>query len=334
LPVFSESKVVSGRAVAAAYAMAIGGLVALANVSHAQPTASRAGCTSPGLAVQVLGSGGPFPNAARASASYLLWRDGRAIVMVDAGGGSLLRFGEAQAQLQDLALLGITHLHPDHVGELPAFLWLTEQTRHTPLPIAGPSGGSVFPAFDVFLTRLFDAQKGAFPILSGTLGGEGQGVRLDVHTIDATVGTMSSVLTTGDVDVRAIGIPHGNVPALAYRVHTGGRTVVFSTDQTGSDSSFVRFAADADVLVMHLALSPTATGRPTQMHASPTVVGEVAQRAKAKRLVLSHIIEAPAVVAARDAYSGSQLQQAVADVAKAYTGPVEVAKDLLCIPVR
>jgi hypothetical protein len=56
-------------------------------------------CGSTGLAVQVLGSGGPEMQDKRASTSYLIWEHGRARVMVDAGGGSALRFGESGAQM-------------------------------------------------------------------------------------------------------------------------------------------------------------------------------------------------------------------------------------------
>jgi hypothetical protein len=56
--------------------------------------------------------------------------------------------------------------------------------RNEPLPIVGPSGNSVAgpaandiaPDFPTFLARLFDEKSGAF---GGTLGGKGNGVRLN-----------------------------------------------------------------------------------------------------------------------------------------------------------
>jgi len=51
-------------------------------------------CGEEDVAVQVLGSGGPELQDRRASSSYLIWQDGQARVLVDAGGGSALRFGE------------------------------------------------------------------------------------------------------------------------------------------------------------------------------------------------------------------------------------------------
>jgi ribonuclease BN (tRNA processing enzyme) len=75
----------------------------------------------------------------------------RAVVMVDAGGGTFLRFGEAGARLQDLSLLAITHLRPDRVSDLPALLWLSELARQQPLKIVGPTGAGAFPSIDEFI---------------------------------------------------------------------------------------------------------------------------------------------------------------------------------------
>jgi ribonuclease BN (tRNA processing enzyme) len=97
----------------------------------------------------------------------LVWQNGKSVMMVDAGGGTFLRFGEAGARLQDLSLLALSHLHPDHVSDLPALLWLSELVRQQPLKVAGPSGGGAFPRFDAFISRLFDPSMGAFPILGG-----------------------------------------------------------------------------------------------------------------------------------------------------------------------
>ena len=51
------------------------------------PAAAQS-CGAKGVAVQVLGSGGPETQDKRASTSYLIWKDGKARVIIDAGGGS------------------------------------------------------------------------------------------------------------------------------------------------------------------------------------------------------------------------------------------------------
>jgi ribonuclease BN (tRNA processing enzyme) len=299
------------------------------------PTSAPAqtSCGSAPLAVQVLGSGGPYAGGARASTSYLVWHRGRAVVLVDAGGGSFARFGEARAKLADLSLIAISHLHPDHVSDLPALLWLSEGARQQPLKIAGPSGAGPFPGMSVFTSRLFDQSTGAFPGLSGTLGQPGRGVRLEVVEVGAAVGTRSSVAADSIIQVTALGVPHANVPSLAYRITIGGRAIVFGSDQNGSSPAFSEFSSGADLLVMHTSISERAPEELARLHAKPSTVGQVAQGAKAKRLVLSHLIEPPASYHTPESFSLTNLSQTVSEVRQFYTGPVEAAVDLQCIPV-
>ena len=283
--------------------------------------ASAQSCVGNPVAVQILGSGGPRVNPDRASSSYVLWIGAQAKILVDMGGGAFLRFGQAQAKLSDLSLVAISHLHPDHVSDLPALLWLSHQARKDPLPIAGPSGNEVAPSFSTFLSRLFDEKTGAFQVLGPTLGatkGErGGGVRLDVGVIDVTKAEPSIVFDRQGVTVTALGIPHGDIPTLAYRVQTRDVSVVFSSDQTGTNKRFVEFAKGANVLVMHLNIAAGAT---SPSHASPAVVGRVAQDAGVGRLIVSHI-------------SQFDLDAAIAELKKFYTGPLTVGADLQCTSV-
>lgn len=298
------------------------------------PAPAQSRCAEAPLAVQVLGSGGPYAGGTRASSGYLVWRNGRAVVMVDAGGGTFLRFGEAGARLQDLSLLAISHLHPDHVSDLPALLWLSDQVRRQPLRLAGPSGAGAFPAIDTFVGRLFDSATGAFPILAGTLGQRGRGVPLDVVTVDASAGSPTTIWSDSVLEVRAIGVPHADVPSIAYRVRIGDRSIVFGSDQNLSDPRFSAFAAAAHVVVLHLALSQGAPDPIARVHARPATVGRVAKAAGAGRLVLSHLMKAPTPVTTPEWFSLSDLDQAVAEVRTHYSGPIDTAVDLQCIPIR
>ncbi len=280
-------------------------------------------CPSTGVAVQVLGSGGPRAGSSRASASYLVWMDGRARVMVDAGGGSFVRFGESGARLADLSLLAISHLHPDHVTGLAGLLWLSDTDRPEPLPMVGPSGSEEYPPFSSFLSRLFDPVGGAFQVLSGTVGGPGRGVPIEPRTIDINTTVPVVVLEQPDLQVQALPVPHGNVPALAYRVEAGGVSVVFSSDQNGSDARFVEFSRGAKALVMHMAISPSGSGIGLQLHATPAIVGQVAAAASVDQLILSHLFPHG---------SREELEAGVAEVRSSYDGVIHVGDDLNCYP--
>ena len=277
-------------------------------------------CTGSPVAVQILGSNGPALNRDRASASYLLWVDGQAKVLVDLGGGSHLRYAQSQARFADLSLLAVSHLHPDHISDLPSFLWSTRNSRGGPLAIAGPSGNDVAPGFSTFLERLFDPKSGAFqvlgPVMAGPPGNQGV-IRLDVREVDVTKTEPTTVFEDATMTVSAFRIPHGNLPALAYRVQTRGMSVVFSSDQNGTDPRFVDFAKGANVLIMHFA-----TNQPDNpLHAAPAVVGRVAQSAGVGRLILSHL-------------GAFDLDPAIAELKAVYTGPLTVAADLQCTPVQ
>jgi len=239
------------------------------------------------------------------------------------GGGAHHRFGQAQAKIEDLSMVAISHLHPDHVSDLPALLWLSNQVRKEPLPIVGPSGNDSAPNFSTFLSRLFDEKNGAFQVLGSTLGGkqsEGGGVRLDVSVVDVTKSEPSTVFDRQGLTVSAFGIPHGNMPTLAYRVQTGDASIVFSSDQNGSNPEFVKFAKGANVLIMHLNL-PAGAKRLLESHAPPTVVGRIARDASIGRLIVSHI-------------GPFDLDAAITELKEVYTGPLIVGADMQCTPVR
>jgi hypothetical protein len=59
--------------------------------SGACAKAENACPSAQGIALQILGPGGPIANDGRASSGYLVWVDGVARVLPDAGGGIFLR---------------------------------------------------------------------------------------------------------------------------------------------------------------------------------------------------------------------------------------------------
>jgi len=132
-------------------------------------TAFAQSCTGNPVAVQILGSGAPGFVRDRANTSYLLWAGNQAKILVDAGGGAYVRFGQAGAKFSDLSMILVSHLHPDHVSDLPGVLWSGRMTRNDTLPIIGPSGDEAAPAFSDFLQRLFDPKAGSFEVLASVM---------------------------------------------------------------------------------------------------------------------------------------------------------------------
>jgi ribonuclease BN (tRNA processing enzyme) len=296
-------------------------LCCVSNIAAAAPNQ----CRSEGIVLQVLGSGGPIADDARASTAYIVWRDGESRLMVDVGGGAFLRFGEAGARFEELDHIAVSHFHTDHVADLVTLLKTGFFSgREDPLGISGPNGRGPFPGLGNFLDSNLGA-GGAYAYLGGYLDGSGGLAKLEPVELNAGSRDASSVRggDEDDMEITAMGVPHGIVPAVAYRVRIGDREIVFSSDQNGSADEFVDFARGADVLVMHLVVPENADRLGRALHATPSRVGEIAAAAAPEQLVLSHFM----------ARSLRNLEENVQLVRERYRGEVVIADDLHCINV-
>ena len=274
-----------------------------------------------GVAVQVLGSGGPIADDPRASSGYLVWVDGRSRVLIDAGGGTFVRFAEASAQFADLDFVGLSHLHVDHSTDLAALLksgYFSKRSRE--LRLAGPTGSDRFPGLQAFLDRLLDENEGAYRYLSGYLNDDEDLPQLHVTEIsESTVRTVHDDRVSG-IRVDAMRVPHGIVPALAFRVQVDDTVIVFGGDQNGTNSDFPAFASEADLLLMHMPVPENASAAARQLHAPPSKIADIAGRAHPRSLLLSHFM----------ARSLRTLDENLNIIRRGYSGPVIVAEDLLC----
>ncbi len=282
------------------------------------PASAALSCTDEGVQLQVLGSGGPR-GVGRASAGYIVWVDGVSRIMVDAGGGTFARFHEAGADIGDLDLLALSHFHPDHASEVPALLWLQSRT----LPVSGPTGSSGYPSLDEFLDGLFGVE-GTFRAVSG-------GMEFDPVTIDVAKSDATNVISDSEIEVRAIGVPHGDVPALGYRVDIGERSIAFATDQNGSNPAFTDLVSGVDVLVAHFSASENVSGFLATLHAKPSVWGQMATDASVGTLVLSHLT---GLAPSWPELPNEVMDGRLSDLRSTYDGPLIVAEDLMCIPVE
>lgn len=280
-----------------------------------------------GVALQVLGSGGPIADDARASSGYLIWINGRSRILIDAGGGTILRFAEAGADFRELDFVGLSHFHADHSASFPALLKSGNFSKRTaPLRVVGPAGRGPFPGLDQFLYSLLDQDSGAFGYLAGYLDGSAGLPKLSALQVPDGNGGIVNVFesTDGAVRVDAMQVPHGIVPALAFRIRTGRQTFVFASDQNGGNPDFVAFANEASILLMHMPVPEGVTGVGRKLHAPPSVIGAIADEANVKLLVLSHFMQR----------SLHNLDQNVDHVRSQFSGPVEIADDLACYYVE
>ena len=111
--------------------------------------------------------------------------------------------------------------------------------------------------------------------------------------------------------------------ALAWRVDIAGRSVVVSGDMNGDWHTLERLAAGADLLVAHHAIPEDAGGVARNLHMPPSVIGDIAARARVQQLVLSHRMQR---TLGREAAATTAIR-------RRYAGPLAFAEDGQCFAV-
>lgn len=279
-------------------------------------------CGADGVHLQVLGSGGPELRERRASSSYLIWLNGKARVLIDAGGGAALRFHEAGARVEDLEAVLLTHLHVDHSADLPALIkvsWFGK--RAEPLDIYGPHGNNVMPSTVTFVRTLFDKTRGAYRYLGDFLSPlDKTTYKLRPHDVPVKGNPPLTAFKLEHGRVQAVSVIHGVFPALAWRVDMGGKGMVVSGDTNGDGEALERLAKGADLLVAHHAVPEGAAGVERNLHMPPSVIGQTAHNAQAKQLVLSHRMQRTL----------GKEDETLTAIRKKYEGPTVFANDLDC----
>ncbi|TDQ59725.1 ribonuclease BN (tRNA processing enzyme) [Mesocricetibacter intestinalis] len=258
-------------------------------------------CLNPDLEVVVLGSGGPelpllrginMPQQEqRASTGYLLREKGKAKFIIDLGSGTLLNFERAGARIEDLQAILLSHLHVDHINDLPALIKASFFTaRATDLPIYGPTGNHLIPDTGLFLQRLF-GEEGAYAYLSGFVRGE-ESYSLQAHNVNADK-IEPKIFTTrvAGFKLQAVGVEHGLMPALGWRIEKDGCALVVSGDTSNLGGTLDPLVRGANLFIAHNAV-PESSGDAIalKLHMPPSEIGRIARQAGVDSLILSHIM--------------------------------------------
>ena len=215
------------------------------------------------MQLTILGSGTAIPVADRFPAGYLV-RHGDQQLLVDCGPGVLRRFAQAGGVLHTLETVLFTHYHTDHCADLAALLFALRSPTFTgrpPLRLHGAPG----------LQRLVDKLTEAWPWLSP------RGYELQVHEL------APGRVTVGTLQVDAVPIRH-TAQSLGYRLTTASGSLAFSGDADECDE-LVELARGTDLFVCEAA---TPDGQKLEGHLTPRLAAGYAQRAGARRLLLTH----------------------------------------------
>jgi len=277
------------------------------------------------IKLQVLGAGGPEVTDKLASSSFLIWIDGKAKIMIDAGGGSSLNFEKSGAHFNDLEALLLTHLHVDHSAALPVYIKAGYFTRrHSSLKVYGPSEAENFPSTDDFVKSLIgQPPNSVYPYLSDNFERQVSTDFLVTSTTVVPEGKIWSEQLTKQISLSAINVNHGPVPALAWRVDYKKCSITFSGDMNGSSGNLEVLAKNTNLLVANNAISDFANPVAKRLHMTPKEIGNIAKIANVERLLLAHFM-----IRTKDLK-----QQSRESILKNYRGDVTFARELEFIDI-
>jgi ribonuclease BN (tRNA processing enzyme) len=246
-------------------------------------------CGEQGVWIQMLGSGGPELDDNRSAASYLVWLDERAILLVDPGPGSSLRFDEAGARFIDLDAVVFTSTQVDRTVDFPSFIAGSEQAGRTrPLPVLGPDGNASQLSTKELVERLI-GPEGAYSILSKYLTFRNPGsYKITVRNIPAAGQRRWSKFGSKDLKLSSVPVHQSDIPSIAWRAEIAGLSIVFTGNFNNQKDVIAHFAKDVDALVVHFAIPENARGKARERHVVPSQIGRIAARANARMVILGY----------------------------------------------
>lgn len=295
------------------------------------------------MRILMLGTGAAMPDPDRYNSSMLLTVRGRHYLF-DCGQGATRQMVRAGIDPATVDVVFLSHLHYDHIAEFPFFMIATWMCNRAKAPVViGPPGTQHF--VDHLLA------DGAFAKDIEARAQYPQRQR-NLHALKPDVRECRPGLVFEDELVKVSAcyvehIPREISPCFGLRMDTvDGHSVVFSGD-TAPCERLVELAHGCDVLI-HECTFPqkaiefrTKAGIGTWAHTSPVDLGGIAVRSRCKALVATHFGHFDTTYAVLKKHMAAHMpvdligpqfmEEVVADIRKAYKGPLYMARDLMRI---
>jgi len=264
-----------------------------------------------------LGTGSPIPDPQRAGPATLVRVAGMDFLF-DCGRGVLMRAAAALSGPAAFHTVFLTHLHSDHVtdfNDVVTMRWAMSPIAN-PLRVVGPVGTAAFVErtlamleFDIGYRLAHHADLNWEPV---------------IEVLETSGGV---VLEHEGVRVSAAPTNHRPVePTVGYRVDFAERSIVIGGDSVPCEG-LDQLCRDADIYVQTVIRESLVKSIPVprlqdilDYHSSTVDAGNTAQRAGAKKLVMTHLVPAP--------WPGTEGEW-IDEARSVYEGEIVVASDLM-----
>ncbi|HEX5120619.1 MAG TPA: MBL fold metallo-hydrolase [Pseudonocardiaceae bacterium] len=243
------------------------------------------------MLLTVLGCSGSVSGPNAASSGYLVESDGGRLVL-DLGYGTLAALQAARDPFDVDALL-FSHLHPDHCADFSGYIVLR---RYHPRPPIDPRRRRL---------AVYGPSDARDRLVAAYACNATEAAETDLSDLFAFLDYGDTATEIAGFTVTAARVDH---PCEAYgvRIERAGRSLCYTGDTALCDS-LVRLADGVDTLLAEASWTE-GPDRPANLHMSGRQAGELAAKAGAGRLVVTHVppwTDKAAVLAeARQAFPG------------------------------
>jgi len=220
------------------------------------------------MKIFVLGSGTGWIRLDRNSPGYLVEADDFSLLL-DLGPGILKQVLKIGKKLEDISAIFISHFHPDHVTDLIPFLFATRYSlgykRILPISLyASEDFSQFYNTLKIAFREWIEPPRGL----------------LDINLLPKQ---KKYRFFLGPFKAYTTPVKH-NPESLAIRLEYEGRSLVYSGD-TGYCEELIELSEEADLLIIECSNSKEFY---VEHHLSPEDIALISERAKVKRIILSH----------------------------------------------
>jgi ribonuclease Z len=280
------------------------------------------------MRVIACGSGMPMPRLKQAAACFLIELGNGDKFIFDMGTGSMERIYALGIPLDYLDKVFLTHLHMDHMGDLPAFyIYGPQNNRSKPLRVWGPGGGGTRPEWGT-KAALEHVEK-TWAWMTGTLAGtiDTRSFKMEVTEYDWSK-INNVIYEENGVKIRTIPAIHFE-QSVSFLLDWNGMTLAFSGD-TVPNRWWVEHTQGVDFSIHECFLTPNqaiekwgfskpeALNALTRIHATAALFGKAMAMTRPKHAVAYHFQN-----------DADTLPGVMAAVESVYDGPVDYAQDFM-----
>ena len=266
------------------------------------------------MKLTLLGTGCPSVDHKRFGPSNLITTN-KAKILVDCGSGITQRLHQLKVSSANIDALLFTHLHSDHAVDLYQLIISSWHSyRIKPWKIYGPKGTKKM------TSKILEAYKADIDYrIDGLEPANKTGWKVEAVEVNDGL-----VYKDEFIEVIAFKVNHGSwTNAYGYKFITEDKTIVISGD-TAPSEKLIEISKGADILV-HEVYSQSGFNRRNEVwqkyhashHTSTIELAEIANKAKPKLLVLTHIL-----------FWGSTEEEILKEIQSAYPGEVSIGEDL------